>query len=197
MKKFYALIVALFIFSISSKAEQTVGTFENAYFGKDFTVEASQKNNELETVYIEVEAKSSKSAFLSVDGNKLESFKTSLELVRDKYLSWVKIAKENNVTEMDKEFDIKFPTVSIAWRGSKWWFAFDRKITMSFLILDNGKMVAIWCPKVSASSNEFIDETIYFVFECEEDFNSLLNQLNSQAILDKLLNTKNNEDLFQ
>ena len=35
------------------------------------------------------------------------------------------------------------------------------------------------------------------VFECEEDFNSLLNQLNSQAILDKLLNTKNNEDLFQ
>ena len=173
MKKFNTLIVALFIFSISSKAEQTVGTFENAYFGKNFTIEASQKNNEL------------------------ESFKTSLELVRDKYLSWVKIAKENNVTGMDKEFDIKFPTVSIAWRGSKWWFAFDRKIAMSFLILDNGKMVAIWCPKVSASSNEFIDETIYFVFECEEDFNSLLNQLNSQAILDKLLNTKNNEDLFQ
>ena len=197
MKKFNTLIVSLFIFSISSKAEQTVGTFENAYFGKNFTIEASQKNNELETVYIEVEAKSSKSAFLSVDGNKLESFKTSLELVRDKYLSWVKIAKENNVTGMDKEFDIKFPTVSIAWRGSKWWFAFDRKIAMSFLILDNGKMVAIWCPKVSASSNEFIDETIYFVFECEEDFNSLLNQLNSQAILDKLLNTKNNEDLFQ
>ena len=96
MKKFNTLIVALFIFSISSKAEQTVGTFENAYFGKNFTIEASQKNNELETVYIEVEAKSSKSAFLSVDGNKLESFKTSLELVRDKYLSWVKIAKENN-----------------------------------------------------------------------------------------------------
>ena len=32
MKKFNTLIVALFIFSISSKAEQTVGTFENAYF---------------------------------------------------------------------------------------------------------------------------------------------------------------------
>lgn len=77
-------------------------------------------------------------------------------MIRDKYLSWVKIAKENNVTEMDKEFDIKFPTVSIAWRGSKWWFAFDRKITMSFLILDNGKMVAIWCPKVSASSNDLL-----------------------------------------
>ena len=46
-------------------------------------------------------------------------------------------------------------------------------------------------------SSQIIDETIYFVFECEEDFNSLLNQLNSQAILDKLLNTKNNEDLFQ
>ena len=37
MKKFNTLIVALFIFSISSKAEQTVGTFENADFGKNFT----------------------------------------------------------------------------------------------------------------------------------------------------------------
>ena len=51
MKKFNTLIVALFIFSISSKAEQTVGTFENAYFGKNFTIEASQKNNELNGLY--------------------------------------------------------------------------------------------------------------------------------------------------
>ena len=68
---------------------------------------------------------------------------------------------------------------------------------MSFLILDSGKMVAIWCPKVVSSSNRYIDETIYFVFEREEDFDSLINQLDYNSILDKLLNTKKNEDLFK
>ena len=198
MKKLLILIVSMFVsLSMNLRAEQTVGTFENTYFGKNFTIEASQKNNKLENVYIEVEAKGSKSAFISVDGDDLERFKTSLELVRDKFLSWVKIAKDNNVTEMDKEFDIKFPSVSVAWRGSKWWFAFNRKLTMSFIILDNGKMLAKWCPKVVSSSNEYIDETIYFVFETEDDFNSLLKQLNTQGILDQLLNTQNNADLFQ
>ena len=198
MKKLLILIVSMFVsLSMNMRAEQIVGTFENTYFGKNFTIEASQKNNKLKTVYIEVEAKGSKSAFISVDGDDLERFKTSLELVRDKFLSWVKIAKDNNVTEMNKEFDIKFPSVSVAWSGSKWWFAFNRKLTMSFIILDDGKMLAKWCPKVVSSSNEYIDETIYFVFETEDDFNSLLKQLNTQGILDQLLNTQNNADLFQ
>lgn len=198
MKKSLILIMSMFVsLSMNMIAEQTVGTFKNTYFGKNFTIEASQKNNKLERVYIEVEANDSKSAFISVDGDDLERFKTSLELVRDKFLSWVKIAKDNNVTEMNKEFDIKFPSVSVAWSGSKWWFAFNRKLTMSFIILDDGKMLAKWCPKVVSSSNKYIDETIYFVFETEDDFNSLLKQLNTQGILDQLLNTQNNTDLFQ
>ena len=198
MKKSLILIMSMFVsLSMNMIAEQTVGTFKNTYFGKNFTIEASQKNNKLECVYIEVEANDSKSAFISVDGDDLERFKTSLELVRDKFLSWVKIAKDNNVTEMNKEFDIKFPSVSVAWSGSKWWFAFNRKLTMSFIILDDGKMLAKWCPKVVSSSNKYIDETIYFVFETEDDFNSLLKQLNTQGILDQLLNTQNNTDLFQ
>ena len=68
---------------------------------------------------------------------------------------------------------------------------------MSFLILDDGRMLALWIPKVASSSNEYIDETIYFVFETEEDFNSLIKQLNPQGILNQLLNTQNKAELFQ
>ena len=58
-------------------------------------------------------------------------------------------------------------------------------------------MIAVWAPKVTSSSNRYIDEQIYFALEGEEDFDSLISQLNYQTILDQLLNKKNNEDLFQ
>ncbi|MBQ8226617.1 MAG: hypothetical protein IJZ92_04145 [Bacteroidaceae bacterium] len=197
MKKLSILFVAFFIISISLKAQEEVGTYYNNYFKEEFTIEASQKNNKISDIYIEVSAKKSSQSFINIGGDDLETFKASLIALRDKYLSWVKIAKDNNVTEMNKEFDIKFPSVTVAWVGSKWWFDFNRKISMRFLILESGKMVAVWAPKVTASSNEYIDETIYFTFECEDDFNNLLDKLNSQVMLDKLQNRQNKEDLFQ
>lgn len=196
MKKIFLLLISI-ILSCSAYAEQTVGRYQNTYFGKEFEIEAAQKNGKLQSVYIGIEARDAKKAFISVDGKDLELFKTALKLVKYKYLDWVKVAKENNVTEMDKVFDIKFPTVTIAWSGSKWWFSFGQKIKMRFLILDSGKMIAVWAPKVTSSSNRYIDEQIYFALEGEEDFDNLISQLNYQNILDQLLNTKNNEDLFQ
>ena len=95
-----------------------------------------------------------------------------VHLRNTKYLNWVKVAKDNNVTEIDKEFDIKFPSVTIAWSGSKWWFSFGQRVKMRFLILDSGKMIAVWAPKVTSSSNRYIDEQIYFAFEGAEDFDS-------------------------
>ncbi len=185
------------LFAVCAKAQQTVGRYQNTYFGKEFEIEATQENDKIQKVFIGIEAKDAMYAFISLDGKDLELFKTALELVKAKYLNWVKVAKDNNVTEIDKEFDIKFPSVTIAWSGSKWWFSFGQRVKMRFLILDSGKMIAVWAPKVTSSSNRYIDEQIYFAFEGAEDFDSLISQLNYQAILDQLLNQKNNEDLFQ
>lgn len=196
MKKIF-LLLFIMLFAVCAKAQQTVGRYQNTYFGKEFEIEATQENDKIQKVFIGIEAKDAMYAFISLDGKDLELFKTALELVKAKYLNWVKVAKDNNVTEIDKEFDIKFPSVTIAWSGSKWWFSFGQRVKMRFLILDSGKMIAVWAPKVTSSSNRYIDEQIYFAFEGAEDFDSLISQLNYQAILDQLLNQKNNEDLFQ
>jgi hypothetical protein len=196
MKKIF-LLLFIMLFAVCAKAQQTVDRYQNTYFGKEFEIEATQENDKIQKVFIGIEAKDAMYAFISLDGKDLELFKTALELVKAKYLNWVKVAKDNNVTEIDKEFDIKFPSVTIAWSGSEWWFSFGQRVKMRFLILDSGKMIAVWAPKVTSSSNRYIDEQIYFAFEGAEDFDSLISQLNYQAILDQLLNKKNNEDLFQ
>lgn len=201
MKKFIFAMVAM-IATMSMYAQQKVGEYTNSYVSKTFSIEAVEKNNKIEEVYIGIPTDLgsrtySRSAYIVVKGKDLELFKTALELARDKFSEWKKVAKENNVTEIDKEMGINFPKVTVAWLyGRKWRFSFGNKVNLKFLTLDNGQMVAAWAPTVTSSSNRYIDQEIYFVFGDEEDFNSIIDQLDTQRILNELLNTKNQSDLF-
>ena len=197
MKKFIFVLTLLAII-LPMRAEQKVGEYTNSYFKKSFDIEAAEKNNKVESVYIGIPTDmESRTAFIEVKGKDLELFKTALELARDKYVEWKRIAQENNVTEMRKEMGINFPKVTIAWHGTQWWFSFGNKINLKFIILDDGKMVATWAPEVTASSNRYIDQQIYLVFGDADDFNGIISQLDGQRILNELLKTKNNSDLFQ
>lgn len=197
MKKII-LVLCLLTFILPIKAQQKVGEYTNSYFSKTFSIEAAEKNNKIENVYIGVQPDLDfRKAYISVEGEDLELFKNALELARDKFSEWKKIAKDNNITEMCKEMGIDFPEVAVAWLyGGEWEFSFDNKINLAFLILDGGQMVAAWAPIVTSSSNSYIDQKIYFVFADEKDFDDIINQLDSQRILNELLNTKNNSKLF-
>ena len=192
MKKII-LVLCLLTFILPIKAQQKVGEYTNSYFSKTFSIEASEEN-----VYIGVQTDLDfRKAYISVKADKLELFKTALELARDKFSEWKKIAKDNNITEMCKEMGIDFPEVAVAWLyGGEWEFSFDNKINLAFLILDDGQMVAAWAPTVTSSSNSYIDQKIYFAFADEKDFDDIINQLDGQRILNELLNTKNNSKLF-
>ena len=196
MKKII-LVLCLLTFILPIKAQQKVGEYTNSYVSKTFSIEAVEKNNKIEVVYIGISTDhKSRPAYIIVKGEDLELFKTALELARDKFSEWKKVAKENNITEMSKEMSINFPKVTVAWHGAKWWFSFGNKINFRFLILDDGEMVAHWTSKVTSSSNRYIEEYIYFAFANEEDFNGIINQLDGQRILNELFKNKNKSELF-
>ena len=196
MKKII-LVLCLLTFILPIKAQQKVGEYTNSYVSKTFSIEAVEKNNKIEVVYIGISTDhKSRPAYIIVKGEDLELFKTALELARDKFSEWKKVAKENNITEMSKEMSINFPKVTVAWHGTKWWFSFGNKINFRFLILDDGEMVAHWTSKVTSSSNRYIEEYIYFAFANEEDLNGIINQLDGQRILNELFKNKNKSELF-
>ena len=196
MKKII-LVLCLLTFILPIKAQQKVGEYTNSYVSKTFSIEAVEKNNKIEVVYIGISTDhKSRPAYIVVKGEDIGIFKTALELARDKFSEWKKVAKDNNITEMSKEMNINFPKVTVAWHGTKWWFSFGNKINFRFLILEDGEMVAHWTSKVTSSSNRYIEEYIYFAFANEEDFNSIINQLDSQRILNELLKNKNKSELF-
>ena len=196
MKKI--LLLSLFLSSFASlKAQSPAGSYMNSFYNKELSIEATLGKDKLQEIYIEVDSKSSSKAYINIKGYELESFRTSLKLLRDKHLAWCQIAKDNNVTEMSKDFGISFPLVTIAWRGTKWWFSFDRRLNMKFRILTNNEMIATCVQKVAASSNKYIEETIYFVLQTAEDFDNLINALDEEEILKKLQAIQNQESLFQ
>lgn len=196
MKKII-LVLCLLTFILPIKAQQKVGEYTNSYVSKTFSIEVVEKNNKIEVVYIGISTDhKSRPAYIVVKGEDLGLFKTALELARDKFSEWKKVAKENNITEMSKEMGINFPKVTVAWHGTKWWFSFGNKINFRFLILDDEEMVAHWTSKVTSSSNRYIEEYIYFAFANEDDFNSIINQLDGQKILNELFKNKNKSELF-
>ena len=196
MKRILTLIIATFCL-LEAKAQEEVAKYSNSYFNKQYRVSASVKDGKIDFVSIGIEPSSAKIANLFMDGDKVDDFRRAIESVRDKYKEWCNIAKENNVTEMNKEFDITFPTVGFSWYSSKWYADFSQKLRLKFLIMKDGRMIVSHSPKLVSSANKYIDEQVYFVIGGEADFDSLIKALDTEAMLSHLLSKKKDEDLFQ
>lgn len=196
MKNFISIFLVICCY-LSTYAQEQVTNYQNSYWDKSFSIEASLKNNKIDRIFISVMADNARNASIIIAGDDLYSFKSALSKTKEKYVEWQQIAIDNNVTDMTKEFGINFPDISFGWYSSKWWFSFFNTLNMKFSILESGKIVAMANPKVTASSNRYISEQIYFVFGCAQDFDNLINALDKEQILKRLNDKQSKEDLFQ
>ena len=197
MKKTLFLILAVVVATVV-QAQDKVGAYYNNYFDKEYSVDAGFDSKGVLSVFFNVEGNSvNDEVDVNISGENISFFITSLQNAKQKYLEWISVAKANNVTKMSKDMDVSFPRVTIAWYGAKWWFAFRHKLQPRFMITESGKYLCVISDTVTASSNEYIDQKYYLVFQNEEDFDSLINAINPTVILEKLNNKQNVEDLFQ
>lgn len=196
-KKFTILTLSL-LFSSMISAQEVIDNYTMSYFNKNYEIEASTGKNNNFTIYIQVNAERSKTkANYMIKSDKLNEFKEALILTKDKYVEWTKVAKENNVTDMSKDIDIKFPNIDIAWLGTKWFFSFGKKLSPKFMILKNGQNIVSFVNKNTASSNQYIDETTYWVFADVKEFEEFILKLDFDKIKVKLEKSENKAELFK
>lgn len=198
MKK--SLITLLFmLFYIIVYGQETVGTFNMEYFAEEGVkkIECTNPDANDFNVYIgAVGNHASDEVYLRIKGNDLDNFKIAFIQLRDKFVEWATVARENNVTDMVKEFDISLPKMTVCWLSSKWWFSFNQRLTPKFLVLKDGKCAMVLSKKVNASSNEYIDQTLYFVLTSKEEFDDVLGLLDIQKMKDVFSKKESKEDLF-
>ncbi|SHG27529.1 hypothetical protein [Chryseobacterium vrystaatense] len=196
-KKFTILTLSL-LFSSMISAQEVIDNYTMSYFNKNYEIEASTGKNNNFTIYIQVNAERSKTkANYMIKSDRLNEFKEALILTKDKYVEWTKVAKENNVTDMSKDIDIKFPNIDIAWLGTKWFFSFGKKLSPKFMILKNGQNIVSFVNKNTASSNQYIDETTYWVFADVKEFEEFILKLDFDKIKVKLEKSENKAELFK
>jgi hypothetical protein len=198
MKKILLIIACLLCFLNVALAERVVGRYSLSYFDKTYEIEASKIERGKFSVFIQVSAKDADTrAMLDITNDKVDELKQALSEMKEKFMEWSNIAKDNNVTEMEKTMDIRFPSMSVCWHGSKWFFSFGHKFQPKFMILESGKHIVLITRKVTSSSNKYIDETIYWVFSNPEEIDELISQLDIERIESELTKTKNESELFK
>lgn len=180
-------MAAMLVWFTSLHAQKVVDTYTLSYFNKTYDIEAFETSKDTINIYLGVSAEQATTkALINVSSYNLAEFKNSLQQMKLKFIEWSDVAKKNNVKELSKEMEISFPSVDIGWFGTEWHFAFYQKIRPRFKILDNGTYIVTLSDKYTSSSNEYINETIYWVFSNPKEIDDLISKLDLDKIKAKL-----------
>ena len=200
MKKILLFIVVIAMSALVS-AQEKFATYTMSYFQEmgEFPIKISKLDKKGKfSVYIYVMGESEyDNVCITIKSIDLPTFRQTLTDLRDKFVEWKEVATENNVTDMKKEFPYSFNGITIAWLGSKWFFSYNNIITPLFVAMEDGKCVMIVYKNATSSSNQYIDQKVYFVLQEKEEFDNLLNVISEENINDYLNKRSNAEDLFR
>lgn len=150
------------------------------------------------SVLIEVMGEADKN-YLMIDIDNIKSAQDGFKEMKEKYIEWIKVARENNVTEVDKRMDYPFHGgIGAAWRNSQWWFStgFCWNMQPYFKIKGINKTVT-FAQSVRSDSNEYIENMICIKFTSVQDFDSLINILDDGKLGAKIRGIKSKENLFK
>jgi|SRR5690606_8537682 len=195
MKKITLLL--LLISATAVKAQKKIDQYSSEYFNKEYNIEASlDKKGEFD-VYIGIASETvSSEARIMLKSKDINDFINALIETKTKYVEWSKVAKENNVDNLTKDIDVKFPNVGIAWLGSKWFFSMSQRLKPKFSILNDGRHIVMFVNNNTASSNQFIKETTYWIFTDENEFDVLISKIKYDTVKNKLDAEESKKDLF-
>jgi hypothetical protein len=199
MKKLLVLIASLAVYMYANAETVKIGNYYTSYFKAEKEVWASKNSDGLYDVMIFVAGEYSESTVaFRVKGENLQSFINSLMLIKQKFVEWDNVAKQNNVKKIVKKFDITFPRVTIAWYGTDWYFSFNHKLEPNFMVLESeGTSHVVFQSKVISSTNEYIDQEYYLVFSSAEEIDSLISIIKPENIKIKMEQKDSQADLFK
>jgi hypothetical protein len=201
--KFHSTIIFIIIGLLKVSGQSEFAEYSSEYLDKSYKVRISQsekdkKKNDF-TLWIDCGSldKYYKGSLI-VESNKLPEFKEFLNKAKETYYKWDSIAKLNNVTELDKDVDIKNVSLQAIFKGSENFFDFSVLLKASAKIRDGKLRLMLRTNELQSSSNEYITHKgLIMIFSSVseiEDFISILNEEKAKKHFDSI-NSK--EELFK
>lgn len=201
MKKIVLIFLVLFN-CMMGFAQKKVGEYSMEYFKDEptYDIEATEPKNGKFTFYIYCcSLDSEKEVGFSIDSKDLEKFVESLRSIEDKFEEWTKTAKDNNVTDYDKDFGAKFKSVSVFFKYvSKYHFTYV-KFSPYFRVTKDGECLAVFRTReLTASDNRFMHHDGFMMaFSSKQEIEDFINALDPNPILSKESKNEATDNLFK
>lgn len=127
---------------------------------------------------------------LTLKPKQVAKFVEFLTKANDKFNEWTKVAKENDVKELRKDYDKVY--LPAYFRYGKWQFGIAT-LSATFTIKDGSTMGYIYIGSFEASSNQFIKSKSH-LFRVNDDLVSEIKNYLSQDKIDKFVKDKSSAD---
>ena len=199
MKKL--LLCTLLLSALVGFSQEKIANYNSLFFSKNFDITASKPDAKGEfSYYIDCYSKdtSSKQASLILKNKDVPEFINFLNSIKETYSKWSLTAKENKVTELDKNIEYKKLTYSAAFTYGKWNFDYSVNLTTRFKIINGKYLLIIDSDELQSSSNQYIkSDGFRFVFSSAQEIDELVTGLNINLVTDFYNKKNSKDDLFK
>lgn len=191
MKKITVFIFLLF-FNLQLFA-QIEEHFTLAYTGnKELVFLMEDKDGNIE-ISIQSTESNKIAYFILSSTNDIIKFNEALKSLKTKWNEYKEIAQKNNVEQFQKQVDIEFPRMTLAWYWSEW-YSGPRSKPEIFFFISNGYYIMNIHKESSSRTNSYISEKADIILITEKDFDTLISLTEIKTIQEKL--KTNVADLF-
>lgn len=199
MKK--SILSGLLLLSMLGYGQEKLAKYSSLFFTNSYDISASKPDTKGEySYYIDCSSKdtSSKTVSLILKNKEVPEFIEFLNSIKESYTKWTLIAKENKVTELDKNIEYKNLIYSAAFMYGKWNFDFSVNLKARYKIVNEKYLLIIDSDGLQSSSNQYIkSDGFRIVFSSIQEIDELVSGLDFKLV-DELYNKKKGqEDLFK
>lgn len=197
------LILAILLPTIARAGDFIkIAEYSNGGETYDITADAPNKKGKF-TIFLYVRSHTSGGCCLEIDSKNIDKFHDALLKVKEKYVEWDSIAKENRVESFKKTIDIQTPEMWVSWYyGDKWWdsnYKYWFKPYFSYLESKKGEeeMDFVYYEFKVPSDNRFIESDAVLIFVSPDEIDNLANVLNYEKLLESARKVHSKADLFK
>ena len=198
MKKLL-LVFALFFAATSVSAQEfDYDYFYNLATEERYDLEVSlDEDDNIEHIFIEVDGETYDQVYIKVKAEQLNAFHSALRKVKSKFLEWEQVAKDNGVTDFEKEIEVDFPELEAYWYcDDDWKDSFSSEPYVLFVVDEEGDSYVGIGDYVEDWEDDSYSETYFFILSYGVDFDDLINKTSLNYIRQKI-NEINVDSLFQ
>jgi hypothetical protein len=186
MKKL-CFIILLAVFTFSANAQEK---YQTSLLGSISVVTKEGKSQG--EVYLDL--KEDSSLGLSLNKKEIAEFVDFLKSANNKFKEWDKVAKENAVQELRKEY--KKASFSGYFKYAKWKFG-TATLSAKYTISKGKASGYIYIPSFESSSNQFIKSKPHLFYITDELIKEMKNYLSDEAINTFVKSKTSADDLFE